>query len=155
MFAGQFLVNMAPLRIDYEVTWSVTLRISSQIRHHCYYFERTQHRAGKIVKGSYTMSSPSPGKRRMDTDVVKLYPCLFGVTEWTPRWSNQCDCDDRARNDSRCFCSPVLHMWPQNHLAYIYRMITYQLSGNLPVVHSNIIFIHRDTSWLFYMLSVS
>ena len=22
------------------------------------------------------MSSPSPGKRRMDTDVIKLYPCV-------------------------------------------------------------------------------
>ncbi len=28
----------------------------------------------KIVHSYSTMSSPSPGKRRMDTDVVKLYP---------------------------------------------------------------------------------
>ena len=25
------------------------------------------------------MSSPSPGKRRMDTDVIKLYPCWIYV----------------------------------------------------------------------------
>ena len=30
---------------------------------------------GKYVFRIGRMSSPSPGKRRMDTDVIKLYPC--------------------------------------------------------------------------------
>lgn len=33
------------------------------------------------------MSSPSPGKRRMDTDVVKLYP--YQNINNTPKWPNQ------------------------------------------------------------------
>ena len=28
------------------------------------------------------MSSPSPGKRRMDTDVIKLYPCRSLGTDY-------------------------------------------------------------------------
>lgn len=57
----------------------MTLCITNQLRHCCYYFvagHTEQEFAGRQAK----MSSPSPGKRRMDTDVVKLIESKHEVT---------------------------------------------------------------------------
>ena len=60
--------------------WSESEGIAKQGGHCCYYsvaLDALGKRGNFCGKTTLKMSSPSPGKRRMDTDVVKLYPFSY------------------------------------------------------------------------------
>lgn len=76
------------------------------------------------------MSSPSPGKRRMDTDVVKLYPCAKDFTA-------DADISSHSFPRSEVVSEPILEVSLRTFYHFPYIEITTQFSNFGPTEVNN------------------